>query len=84
MKTAKFVFVRPQKFNGSDYIVVCVGADDVEFLLLQIDKMLEWCTINFGIVGDLWSGYQARWYNNGETFWFHEEEDFALFALRWG
>ena len=74
---SKFEFVRTQKFNGSDYTVVCVGANDVEILLTQIDRMMDWCTTNFGGVGDLWSGYQARWYQNAGTFWFHYQEDFA-------
>ena len=81
---SKFEYVRPQKFNGSDYIVVCISANDPAILEIQIERMVDWCTTNFGGVGDLWSGYQARWYNNGDTFWFHYEEDFALFALRWG
>lgn len=47
------------------------------------EDMEDWCIAKFGPFGNVWDGTVARWYLNGGTFWFRNEQDMTLFALRW-
>ena len=55
-----------------------------EYNKMDWDTMLDWCVNTFDSPPEdgVWSP-SARWYANNARLWFREEEDRAMFVLRW-